>query len=85
MQFKVVNLLCDMKLVRGDTVVIIRKGTEATVSAQEYQYLTQLYGMDFKGEKVAEVRITNPVEINVVAEEVSEKKKRKHKKVSANF
>lgn len=75
MQFKVVNLLCDMKLVRGDTVVIIRKGTEATVSAQECQYLAQLYGMDFKGEKVAEVRIANPVEINVVAEDVSEKKK----------
>jgi len=66
-----------MKLVRGDTVVVIRKGVDATVSVQEYQYLSHVYGMGLKGNKVMEVRITKPVKIEAVAQETKKQRKRK--------
>lgn len=84
MKYKVKNLLKDMKLFRVDGVVVIRKGKEAIVSADEYQYLSQVYGTAVKGEKEIVIRITEPVKIeeSVKTEEsvvVVSKKKRKHK------
>lgn len=84
MKYKVKNLLKDMKLFRVDGVVVIRKGKEAVVSADEYQYLSQVYGTTVKGEKEIVIRITEPAKIeeSVKKEEsvvVVSKKKRKHK------
>ena len=83
MQYKVTNVLCDMKLLRNGKLVIIKQGQTSEVSAEEYQYLSAVYGMSVKGEKTLDIRVTKPVEFNVSAEkteEKTEKKKRKHKK-----
>ena len=84
MKYKVKNLLADMKLFRTGGVIVIKKGKEAVVSAEEYQYLSQVYGMAVKGEKEIVIRITEPVKIeeSVNTEEsvvAVFKKKRKHK------
>ena len=80
MQYKVVNLLCDMKLIRDGKVVVIKRGKDSLVSAQEYQYLSQVYGMSVKGEKEIVVRVTEPVKIEEIAVAPVSNKKRKHKR-----
>ena len=83
MQYKVVNLLCEMKLIRDGKVVVIKRGKDSLVSAQEYQYLSQVYGMSVKGEKEIVVRVTEPVKIEEIAESIIapvSNKKRKHKR-----
>lgn len=81
MQYKVYNSICDMKLLRNGSLFVIKKDTVSEVSADEYQYLAQVYGMSLKGDKVIEVRTTKPVKVETVVEE--QKKQRKRKKVSA--
>lgn len=80
MQYKVVNLLCDMKLIRDGKVVVIKRGKDSLVSAQEYQYLSQVYGMSVKGEKEIVVRVTEPAKIEEIAVAPVSNKKRKHKR-----
>ena len=75
MQYKVWNLERDMKL----GTKLIKRGESVSVSQQDYQYLSQVYGMAVKGEKEYTVRITVPVEIEKV-EQKTLTKKRKSKK-----
>lgn len=77
MEYKVQNLLTDMKLFRNGSVVVLKKGTESRVSAEEYQYLSQVYGMSLKGNRAIEVRTTQPVKIETIAQEPQKKRKRK--------
>ena len=80
MQYKVINLLSDMKLLRNGNLLIIKKEKEAVVSAQEYQFLSQVYGLAVKGERHCVVQITAPVKIGEKIENMCVAKKRKHKK-----
>ena len=75
MQYKVWNLERDMKL----GTKLIKRGESVSVSQQDYQYLSQVYGMAVKREKEYAVRITVPVEIEK-AEQKTLTKKRKSKK-----
>lgn len=82
MQYKVINSLMDMKFLRNGKAVVIKAGTYAIVSAAEYQFLGQVYGLAVKGELVIEVRVTRPVVIEEVkeadaADEPEKKRKRK--------
>lgn len=63
MQYQVKNLVSDMKLLRNGALVVIKKGTQANVSLQEYQYLVKVYGMNVKGKKEIKIRVTTPAEI----------------------
>lgn len=75
MQYKVCNLERDMKL----GAKLIKRGTSVSVSQQDYQYLSQVYGMAVKGEKEYTVRVTAPVKAEPlsVVEEMPKKGKRK--------
>ena len=85
MNFKVVNLERDMILKNK----LIRRGQTVSVSQQDYQFLSVVYGMAVKGEKEYIVRTTKPVMISktvevkeetIVQQEVKPTKKRKKKK-----
>ena len=83
MQYKVINSLVDMKLLQDGKLVVIKRGTSASVSVEEYQYLSRVYGMAVKGEKEIVVRVTEPVRIveaKEVASVVESSKKNKRKK-----
>lgn len=89
MQYKVKNNLCDMKLLRNGSLVVLKSNQEYTVSLQEYQYLAQVYGMSVKGDKDIDVRVTTPSKIEkfidipqseTQSEAQSVTKRRKHKK-----
>lgn len=77
MQYKVCNLERDMKL--GGK--LIKRGESVCVSQQDYQFLSQVYGMAVKGEKEYAVRVTEPVKAEplILEEETPKKGKRKKK------
>lgn len=77
MHYKVYNSSCDMKLLRDGKLVIIKKNNLFEVSMVEYQYLSQVYGMNLKGDKVIEIRTTKPVKIENVVQEPKKQRKRK--------
>ena len=79
MQYKIYNLERDMKL----GTRLIKRGEKVSVSQQDYQYLSHVYGMAVKGEKEYTVRTTVPVPIETAQLETNKKvlvKKRKNKK-----
>ena len=80
MQYKVYNLERDMKL----GTKLIKRGESVCVSLQDYQFLSQVYGMAVKGEKEYAVRITEPVKAEPVevgtVESVPIKKGKRKKK-----
>lgn len=81
MTYKVLNLVSDMKLFQNGKLVIIKHGKSYSVSSEEYQYLSQVYGMAVKGEKEYAVRVTEPVKAEplILEEETPKKGKRKKK------
>ena len=70
MEYQVVNLKCDMKLMRPTGVLVIKCGKRANVSREEYQQLAQVYGSAVKGKVDVTYRITEPVPIEPITEEV---------------
>lgn len=72
MKYRVINVVEDMKLLREGKLFLIRRGKEEIVSAQEYQFLGQVYGLNVKGDLVVEVRVTEPVKIEEPVETVEE-------------
>ena len=85
MEYQVVNLKCDMKLMRPQGVLVIKCGKRANVSREEYQQLAQVYGSAVKGKVDVTYRITQPVAIEpVITEPITDlppvSKKRKGKK-----
>lgn len=84
MQYKVCNLEHDMKLIQNHKLVVIKRGHAHSVSEQDYQFLSQVYGMAVKGEKEYAVRITVPVKAEPVeagmVEPVPVKKGKRKKK-----
>ena len=80
MEYQVVNLKCDMKLMRPTGVLVIKCGKRANVSREEYQQLAQVYGSAVKGKVDVAYRITEPVPIEPITDLPIVPKKRKGKK-----
>lgn len=80
MEYQVVNLKCDMKLMRPTGVLVIKCGKRANVSREEYQQLAQVYGSAVKGKVDVTYRITEPVPIEPITGLPIVPKKRKGKK-----
>lgn len=80
MEYQVVNLKCDMKLMRPTGVLVIKCGKRANVSREEYQQLAQVYGSAVKGKVDVTYRITEPVPIEPITDLPIVPKKRKGKK-----
>lgn len=84
MEYQVVNVKCDMKLMRDGGVLVIKRGKKVTVSREEYQQLAQVYGSAVKGKVEVSYRMTEPVKMQLVQPEnevmPTVSKKRKGKK-----
>ena len=84
MEYQVVNVSCDMKLMRDNGVFVIKRGKKVTVSREEYQQLAQVYGSAVKGKVEVNYRMTEPVKMQLVQPEnevmPTVSKKRKGKK-----
>lgn len=84
MEYQVVNVSGDMKLMRDNGVLVIKRGKKVTVSREEYQQLAQVYGSAVKGKVEVNYRTTEPVKMQLVQPEnevmPTVSKKRKGKK-----